>query len=179
MKKRTKVSLRPLLAIGIILLLLTVFGSAAAASDEAVDIADTADQETATAVQLPVGSETFKREVDQDGLYAVTGADLAAAGMNLAAVDPDQIQMMQNGNAVAYQFVNVDGKAGFGTTDEVRFFGWAFDGSRYEDMYISNNIFWLWAGGTANQVQTANNEAGKGYTNRQSNLKWHNRPHGK
>ena len=164
MKSRTKVSMRPIIATSVILLLMALFSTMATGSAKAIAFADTADQETTTAVQLPVGAETFKIEVDEDGLYAITGADLAAAGMNLASINPDQIQMMQRGNAVAYQFVNVDGQAGFGPTDEVRFYGWAFDGSRYEDLYISNNVFWLWGGGTASKVQTANNEAGKGYT---------------
>ena len=163
MRLQSKVPMRPILFVVIILLLLTYFSSALAGNDEMADLADTFDQETDAAVQLPVDAETFKMEINEDGLYAVTGADLAAAGMNLASVNPDQIQMMHRGNAVAYQFVNVDGSPGFGSDDEVRFYGWEFDGSRYEDMYVSNNVFWLWGGGTSNRVQIENNEAGKGY----------------
>ncbi len=163
MKLRSKFPMRPIILMSIILLMLTFISSVLAGNEDAVDLADTNDQDAAAAITLPFGVDTFKIEVNKDGLYAVTGADLAAAGMNLASINPDQIQMMHRGNAVAYQFVNVDGAPGFGSNDEVRFYGWAFDGSRYEDLYVSNNVFWLWGGGTAKRVQTAANEAGKGY----------------
>jgi hypothetical protein len=120
-------------------------------------------EETAGVLKLPLGLDTYKIEVDQDGLYTITGAQLAAAGLNLGGVNPGQIQMMHRGAPVAYQFVNKDGSPGLGPNDEIRFFGWAFDGSRYEDMYVSSNVFWLWAGEDGDAIQTASNEAGKGY----------------
>lgn len=163
MIQRKKADLRPILLTCIILLLLALLPLSAAGETQSNASAPSGAQETASDVKLPVGKDTFKIEVNKDGLYAITGQDLADAGMNLASVTPNSIQMMHRGQAVAYQFINVDGSPGFGTTDQIRFYGWQFDGSRYEDMYVNNNVFWLWAGGTASQVQSVPNNAGKGY----------------
>ncbi|MFN2137647.1 MAG: C25 family peptidase propeptide domain-containing protein, partial [Candidatus Promineifilaceae bacterium] len=123
----------------------------------------TAQDTMADAPALPIGEDTFKIAVTQDGIQEISGSALAAAGMNLAGVDPATIEMMHRGMPVAYQFLNNDGQPGFGATDAIRFFGWAFDGSRYEDMYVSDNIFWLWADGAAMPIATVANEAGSGY----------------
>ena len=172
MNQRTGVVFRPFAA-SFILLLLLLIPLAVSADEQAAGKSalfwgfatgvDEPEQEMAGQLNLPNDGDTFKIEVGQDGLYALSGAELAAAGMNLTAVNPDKIQMMQRGQPVAYQFINHDGNAGFGPGDEIRFFGWAFDGTRYEDMYVSNNVFWLWAGENGSQVQTTGNDAGKGY----------------
>src|SRR5690606_8465225 len=38
---------------------------------------------------LPVGSDAYRIEVNQDGIYEVTFVDLAVAGMNVSAVNPN------------------------------------------------------------------------------------------
>jgi hypothetical protein len=112
---------------------------------------------------LPIGSDVYKIAVDQDGIYEISGAELAAQGMDLASVDPYTIEMMHRGQPVAYEFVgNPDN--GFQPTDRIRFYGWAFDGPRAEKRFVTENIFWLWAGGSATTIETIPNEAGQGYT---------------
>ena len=155
MTKQIRAILWPFMATGI-LMAFSIFPSSV--RGEEMPEVETADQ-----VNLPVGNDTYKIEVDHDGLYAISGAELSAAGLNIGDVDPDKMQMMQRGESVAFLFVNNDGQPGFGSSDEIRFFGWAFDGSRYEDMYIDSNVFWLWAGESGDRIQEAANEAGKNY----------------
>ncbi len=105
-------------------------------------------------------AETYKILVDQDGIYKITYADLAAAGMNMAAVNPNTIEMMHRGQPVAYKFVgNAD--TTFTSNEYILFYGWAFDGPRTEKQFITNNVFWLWAGGTPKMMgETANLSGG-------------------
>jgi hypothetical protein len=156
MIKKIRAILRPFMAASILLALCLL--PSPARGDEVQEA------ETTGQVNLPVGKDTYKIEIEHDGLYAINGAQLSAAGLDMAEVDPDELQMMQGGKSVAFQFVDKDGQPGFGSNDEIRFFGWAFDGSRYEDMYIGSNIFWLWAGDGGDRVQAVANETGKGYT---------------
>lgn len=117
----------------------------------------------APATSLPTGVATYKIEVNQDGIYNITGAALAAAGMNLANVDPNTLQMLHRGETVAFQFVDQNGNGRFEPNDSIRFYGWAFDGPRSEKQFINNNVFWLWAGGSAALINTRANLAGGGY----------------
>ena len=114
-----------------------------------------------TTADLPIGVNTYKILVDQDGIYEISGAELAVQGMSLP-VDPATIAMMHDGQPVAYQFIDVNGGGQFDSGDKIRFYGWAFDGSRYEQMYVNDNVFWLWAGGSADPVPVVANEAGTG-----------------
>lgn len=104
-------------------------------------------------------AETYKIEVNQDGIYKITPADLAVAGMNVAAVDPNTIEMMHRGQPLAYKFVG-DSDATFESTEYILFYGWAFDGPRTEKQFINNNVFWLWAGGTRKAMGSTNNSTG-------------------
>ncbi len=110
---------------------------------------------------LPIGINTFKILVDKDGIYEISADELAAQGMALP-VDPGTIQMMHGGQPVAFQFINAAGDGQFDLGDKIRFYGWAFDGSRYEQMYVNDNVFWLWAGGSAATIPIRANEAGSG-----------------
>ena len=114
----------------------------------------------AAATNFPVGAaETYKIELNQDGIYAISGAELAAAGMDIANVNPATLAMMHRGQPVAYQFVG-DADAVFEPGEIVRFYGWAFDGPRTDKQFITNNVFWLWAGGTPTNVATTTNQSG-------------------
>ncbi len=104
-------------------------------------------------------AETYKIEVNQDGIYEISGADLIAAGMNITNVNPATLEMMVRGQPVAYQFVG-DNDAIFESNEAVRFYGWAFDGPRTEKQFISNNVFWLWADGNPTRIVTATNQTG-------------------
>ena len=108
---------------------------------------------------LPIGQDTYKIEVNEDGIYDITGQDLANAGMNISSVNPHNIQMLHNGNPVAYQFVG-DGDNSLEPTEIIRFYGWKFDGSRLDKQYFTNNIYWLWANGNATTIGSqANNNS--------------------
>ncbi len=105
-------------------------------------------------------AETFKIEVNADGIYKIGYADLQTAGMNVAAVNPNTFEMMFRGQPIAYKFVgNAD--TTFTSDEYILFYGWAFDGPRTEKQFITNNVFWLWAGGTPKIMsETANSSGG-------------------
>jgi uncharacterized repeat protein (TIGR01451 family) len=111
---------------------------------------------------LPLGVQTYKIEIDEDGIYEITGQELADLGMDLNSVNPQTIEMMQRGQPVAYQFIG-DNPNAFAPTDRIRFYGWAFDGPRLEQQYINYNVYWLWTGGEPTIIETITNEAGQGY----------------
>jgi hypothetical protein len=109
--------------------------------------------------RLPVGQETYKIEVNQDGVYELTYDMLSAAGMAVANVDPRAFEMLHRGEPVAYQFVgNPDN--GFQPGEAIRFYGWASLGSRLEDQYVKNNVFWLFANGAATHIESRQPEQG-------------------
>jgi len=109
---------------------------------------------------LPVGSETYKIAITEDGIYDVCRSQLAAAGMNVATVNPNTIQMLYRGEDVAYQFINDNGDNVFDEDECVRFYGWKFDGTPSEKNFITENVYWLWAGGNRTAVATATNQVG-------------------
>jgi hypothetical protein len=109
-----------------------------------------------TANTLPLGRELYKIELHQDGVYEISGADLAAAGMDTANVDPAAIEMAYRGEPVAYQLLD-NGDAVFDDSDVIRFYGWAVSDTRREKQFLNENVFWLWADGTpATITATAN-----------------------
>jgi hypothetical protein len=141
-------------ALLLLLLLTAVFALAPAAPAAA--------EPPAALITLPLGVPTYKIEINADGIYEISGADLAARGMNLSTVDVRTLQMMHRGQSVATQFLNLGGGAAFEPADVIRFYGWAFDGSRYEDMHIDRNYYWLWAGGTADPIEISANAPAAG-----------------
>ncbi len=115
------------------------------------------------ATSLPIGQDTYKIIVNEDGIYEITGQALAAQGMDIGSVDPATIEMLYRGQAVAYQFIDTATPNQLDPTDAIRFYGQAFDGPRSEKLFISDNVYWLWAGGTPLTVPTENNDTGNGY----------------
>jgi len=111
---------------------------------------------------LPLNRDLFKIAVNADGIYEITYSQLQAAGMNVAAVDPNQIEMMYRGQPQAYEWVG-NGNSVFEPAEKIRFVGLAFRGSRAEKTYVADNIYWLWAGGTPARVQTVANQANQGF----------------
>ncbi len=110
---------------------------------------------------LPLNRDLFKIAVNADGVYEITYAQLQAAGMNVAAVDPNQLEMMVRGQPQAYEWVGNSNNV-FEPAEKIRFVGLAFRGSRAEKSYVADNIYWLWAGGTPTRVQTVANQANQG-----------------
>ena len=120
-------------------------------------------ENTAAGISVPDDADSYKIEVNADGIYEISGAELAAQGMNIGSVNPANIEMMHNGDPVAYQFIDNNSNNVFDATDAVRFYGTAFDGSRYEKQFISNNVYWLWADGNATEINNIANNAGNGF----------------
>lgn len=116
----------------------------------------TAQFDTTAEVKLPVGQTVYKIAVTEDGIYTVTYAELAAAGLT-GSHPLTTIEMMSNGQTVTPQIIDQNSNSLFDTGDEIRFYGWAYDGSRFEKFYVTDNIFWLWFNGTATPIgsQTA------------------------
>ena len=108
---------------------------------------------------FPIGVETAKIEVEEDGIYEVTYADLQGLGFNVGAINPSTFEMMHNGTPVAYEFVG-DTDATFESGEAVRFYGWAFDGPRHDRQFANKSVFWLWAGGTPDTIATGSNPTG-------------------
>lgn len=118
-----------------------------------------ADPPPLTGVMLPVGQDTYRIEVDADGIYEVDYAALADAGMSVNTINPLTLQLIYRGDNVAYQFIG-DGDTHFEPGEKIRFFGQAFHGSRLERQYITNNVYWLWADGTPTAITTGDNPGG-------------------
>lgn len=117
----------------------------------------------ASGTELPLGTDVYKIELNQDGIYELTGADFAAAGMDTASVNPNTLQMLYRGQPMAYQLIGDDGDSQFDPTEKIRFYGWAFDGPRTDKQFVSNNILWVWAGGTPTIMSSRPNETSMGY----------------
>ncbi|MGH2538820.1 MAG: C25 family cysteine peptidase, partial [Candidatus Promineifilaceae bacterium] len=109
--------------------------------------------------ELPIGVDVYKIEVNRDGIYRLSYADLAAVGMDVGAVNPQTFQMLYQGELVAYHFEG-DADAEFEPGEAVLFYGWAFDGSRLESQFFVSNVFWLWAGGTPAVMGERDSQAG-------------------
>ncbi|MBN1138839.1 MAG: hypothetical protein JXM73_19800 [Anaerolineae bacterium] len=85
----------------------------------------------------------YKVAVNQDGLYQLTYADLAAAGLPVDALNPQTFQLFDNGQEVAIQVTGQeDGQ--FGPDDRILFYGQALD-----TKYTDTNIYWLAYGAAA------------------------------
>jgi len=84
---------------------------------------------------------TLKIGVTEDGLHELTSADLTGAGLDLSGVDPRTIKVSNQGAEVAI-LVTGEEDGVFDSGDTVLFYGTAV-----EDLYTSENVYWLTAGG--------------------------------
>lgn len=129
---------------------------AASPGPAAGDLADDVDTEIATLVINPravsealvggtmgVGGATIpapepslmaplKVLVREDGLYRITAADLAAAGISSAGIDPDTFVLTTRGVEVPIEVTGA-GDGSFDATDVIRFFGQAVGGEETWD----------------------------------------------
>lgn len=81
-----------------------------------------------------------------DGIYALTPADLAAAGLAPAAIDPRTFALSSRGHPVAIRVIGeADGR--FDPTDSIQFFGQKFRGDDMAEKYTDENVYWLDIGG--------------------------------
>lgn len=103
---------------------------------------------------LPIDQPSYKIEVAEDGVYELDYDTLDRAGMPVNAVNPHTFEMMHNAEPVAYQFMG-DDDSFFEPGESVRFFGSAFTGSRHDKLFVSSNIFWIWANGIPTLIENA------------------------
>lgn len=115
-----------------------------------------------TASVFPIGTQTLKIEVDADAIYELTHADINAKSSSIANSDPSTFQMMHQGNSIPFEFVDANNNSQFDSGDAIRFYGWAFDGTRADTLHVGNNVFWLWAGGTPRTMPTVANNPTSG-----------------
>ncbi len=115
---------------------------------------------SASLVSLPAGATAYKIEIDQDGIYDITGQDLTSAGMAISNVNPDHIEFMSRGEPVAYEFIKNGANAGIiEANDIIRFYGEGVNGSRREKQFLTHNIYWLWSDpdGSSTSIDTLPN----------------------
>lgn len=110
----------------------------------------------AAALALPVGQAVVKITVSADGVYQIGAADLAAAGVDLAAFNPQTAVIMHRGQPVAIEWRG-DEDGVFAHDEAIRFYGQAFSGGRYERQFVSENVYWLWDGGAPARIKTVDN----------------------
>ncbi|MEM7336609.1 MAG: hypothetical protein AAF490_31305, partial [Chloroflexota bacterium] len=78
---------------------------------------------SAEPLTLPIGQQTLKIGIDEDGIYTLTGSDLQAAGLNLSALNPQTVTMMHRGERVATRFIG-DNDSQFELNESIQFYGW-------------------------------------------------------
>ncbi|KAA3665427.1 MAG: hypothetical protein DWQ04_00690, partial [Chloroflexi bacterium] len=109
-----------------------------------------------TLTNLPTDRAVYKILLDKDGVYEITYEALQTAEMPVATVDPHTFALMHRGEPVAFQF-DGDTDEVFEPGESLRFYGWAFDSSRYEKQFVTNNVFWLWVNDMPTQIETIPN----------------------
>lgn len=139
----------PLTLILLILTLLGLTGVSQLTLNPPISFAE--NQQSEDPIRVPDDRASIKLTLDQEGIYEVSGADLFAAGLS-SATKPSEIQLMQYGKAVAYQLINDNGDDQLDSNEKIRFYGWSFDESRSEKLFVTDNVFWLITGETATTI---------------------------
>jgi uncharacterized membrane protein len=81
-------------------------------------------------------------DIEQDGLYRITYADLAAAGMNPDDLDPRSLRMTSQGQDISiYIFGEEDGI--FDPGDYILFYGEKYRGDIMAEWYSDENTHWI------------------------------------
>ncbi len=112
---------------------------------------------------LPIGQQTFKITLSQDGIYEISGANLQSLGVDISAINPNTLEMSHRGQPVAFQLIH-NGDNVLDPNDKIRFYGAAFRGTRAEKRFVGDrNVYWLWPNGTPTYMLTATNELQQGY----------------
>ncbi len=109
--------------------------------------------------QLPIGVDVYKIALNSDDIFKIQYSDLQSAGMDVDNVDPSTFEMLYRGESVSYLFIGNDDTI-FQPDEYLYFYGWEFDGPRLEKQFITDNIFWLWAGGTPSRIEEISSVSG-------------------
>lgn len=114
-----------------------------------------------TPTSFPIGVDAYKIEVNRlnTGLYKLSYADLQAAGMPVNTINPNTFEMMHMGQPVSYIFEG-NNNASFEPGERILFHNFEFQMPRADRNYIVNNIFWIWADGSASRMNTINTTGG-------------------
>ncbi len=80
----------------------------------------------------------YKLTIGQAGMYSVSYAALAAAGLPVDTLDPATFQLYEQGSEIARQVVDADGSGTFNAGDYILFYGRAVDTD-----FTGTNIYWL------------------------------------
>ena len=79
----------------------------------------------------------WRISVQEEGMYRLTYAELAAAGLPVVTLNPQTLQMFYQGEEIAIQ-VSGESDGVFDETDDIIFYGEAIDSK-----YTANNAYWL------------------------------------
>jgi len=90
-----------------------------------------------TATKLSGASDRYKIAVSEDGIYRLTGADLAGAGIDLSAIDVSHLSLKNLGQEVPIMLED-GGDGSFDDADYILFWGEAPDSE-----FTNDNIYWL------------------------------------
>ena len=110
-------------------------------------------------IPLPIEKPLCKIAIEADGIYEIGHAELGCLHGGTADA-LDNLQLMHQGKAVAYTLIG-DADSRLEAGESIRFYGWAFAGSRNDRQFVDHNIFWLWAGGTPLLSPIVNNAVGQ------------------
>lgn len=104
------------------------------------------------------GQPYLKITVNQDGVYRVSGQQLADNGINLSTLNPQTLRLIENGQEIP---IYVSGGSSMTTSDYIEFIGkrntgadeaWAYDhpnsqSSKEFSIYTDKTVYWLTYGG--------------------------------
>lgn len=100
---------------------------------------------TLAQVAAPDPTPRYRIEIVEDGVYQITGADLAALGLDLASTRPAQLHLTCGGQPTALHIEPVTGSSAPRLTaqDTLLFYATQFRGSVMEAKYTQTNVCWL------------------------------------
>ncbi len=90
----------------------------------------------------PDPTPRYRMEISSDGFYRVLGAELAAAGMELATIDPDRLHLTCGGQPAALLLEGSD-DGRLDPDDTLIFYAEQFRGTLMQEKYTRTNVCWL------------------------------------
>ena len=92
-------------------------------------------------VELSPEIPAYKITLSAEGIYRLTGTDLAGAGLDVAAMDLSRIRLYHLGGETAIYIYDQDGDDTLDAADYILFYGRAVDGAYAK--YTGSNVYWL------------------------------------
>lgn len=110
-------------------------------------------------IRPPINQRALKISLSEDGIYKITQQDIINAGIPISSANPNSIQMMHMGYDVSYRF-NGDTDNQFEANEYVFFYGREFEGTKFDQQYSDDNVYWLWFNGTPSIVPNIAHQTG-------------------